>query len=330
MRKKVLVFGSVLACVATVLLAATLGIGRAASVNTCALDANNQPNCFNVTVDPMFVTSGQTGLINAKFRNVFGSATATHTAISLDVPAGLTGLTITTVGGATCSQPLQTGVAQTLTCSFGNVPSGTTVQMRVQFTSSIAVGTSINVPGTLSYAEGNGTNGNDAFTVTGSALSASGINKAGYCTTLAAKFVKNKQVPLVSTGDGSGQSSTINSLAALAGTLPCTPIAAGVEDAPPGSGLTTHVSIVAFQATGTVTLLFPLSLTAGKDANTFVLKELAIDGSGQWIALDSCPTIAAGTDSCKVSQTNVTINGTKYVQDVLNVVGQPPDGHFGG
>jgi hypothetical protein len=330
MRKKVLLFGSVVVLVATALLAATLGTGRAASVNTCTLNANNQPNCFTVTVDPMFVTSGQTGLMNAKFRNVFGSATTTHTAISLDVPAGLTALSITTVGSATCSQPLQTGVAQRLTCSFGNVPSGTTVQMRVQFTSSVAVGTQIDVTGTLSYAEGNGTNGNDAFMVTGSALSASGTDKAGYCTTLAAKFVKNKQVPLVSTSDDSGQSSTINSLAALAGTLPCTPIAAGVEAAPAGSGLTTHVSIVAFQATGTVTLLFPLSLTAGKDANTFVLKELAIDGSGQWIAIGSCPTIAAGTDSCKVSQTNVTINGTKYVQDVLNVVGQPPDGHYGG
>src|SRR5438876_9687531 len=127
MLKKIVLLSGALAIVATIALAAMLGVGKAASTNTCTL-VNNKPNCFTVTVDPTFVTSGLTGLINAKFRNVFGTATATHTSISLAVPAGLTGLSITTVGRASCSTPLQTGVAQTLTCSFGNVPSGATVQ----------------------------------------------------------------------------------------------------------------------------------------------------------------------------------------------------------
>jgi hypothetical protein len=333
MLRKILLLTGALAVAATIALAALLGIGKAASINTCTLDTNGVPNCFSVTVDPMFVTSGQTGLINAKFKNTFGSATATHTAISLSIPAGLTGLSITTVGRATCSTPLQTGVAQTLTCNFGNVPSGTIVQMRVQFTGSVSVGTLINVSGTLTYAEGNGTNGNDAFTVIGSALAVSGNDKAGYCTTSATKFVKNKQVPLVSTTDSSGQTTTIESLQALANGLPCTPIAAGVDPVPTSGPVTTHVSIVAFQATGTVTLLFPLSELSGRDATTFQLLELSILNGVDWIALNRCtdtPKFAPGTDTCIVTQTNVKINGTNYVQDVLSVEGQPPDGHYGG
>jgi len=332
MLKKIVLLSGALAIVATIALAAMLGVGKAASTNTCTL-VNNKPNCFTVTVDPMFVTSGLTGLINAKFRNVFGTATATHTSISLAVPAGLTGLSITTVGRASCSTPLQTGVAQTLTCSFGNVPSGATVQMRVQFTSTMATGPAINVSGTLSYAEGNGTNGNDAFTSTGSALSANGTEKAGYCTTSAKKFVKNKQVPLVTTTDSSGQTTTIESLQALANGLPCTPIAAGLDPAPSSGPVTTHISTVAFQATGTVTLLFPFSELNGRDASTFQLLELSIVDGTTWLAVNRCtdnPPIAPGTDTCIISQTNVKINGTNYVQDVLNVEGQPPDGRYGG
>jgi hypothetical protein len=332
MLKKIVLLSGALALVATIALAAMLGVGKAASTNTCTL-VNNKPNCFTVTVDPIFVTSGQTGLINAKFRNIFGSANASHTAISLSIPAGLSNLSITTVGRATCSTPLQTGVAQTLTCSFGNVPSGATVQMRVQFTSTIAAGSAINVSGTLSYAEGNGTNGNDAFTSTGSALSANGTEKAGYCTTSAKKFVKNKQVPLVTTTDSSGQTTTIESLQALANGLPCTPIAAGVDPAPSSGPVTTHISTVAFQATGTVTLLFPFSELNGRDASTFQLLELSIVDGTTWLAVNRCtdnPPIAPGTDTCIISQTNVKINSTNYVQDVLNVEGQPPDGRYGG
>jgi hypothetical protein len=334
LRKFVLLCGA-LALVATIALAASLGIGKAASTNTCNPVVNNQTNCFSVTVDPVFVTSGQTGLINAKFKNTFGSANASHTAISLAIPAGLSNLIITTFGRATCSTPLQTGVAQTLTCSYGNVPNGATVQMRVQFTSSVPVDSSIAVSGTLTFAEGNGTNTNDSFTVTGSALSVSGTTKAGYCTTSAKKFVKNKQVPLVTTTDSSGQTTTIESLQALAN-LPCTPIAAAVDDPPanPGPGIpTTHISTVAFQATGTVTLLFPLSELNGRDASTFQLLELSIVDGATWLAVNRCtdnPPIAPGTDTCIISQTNVKINSTNYVQDVLNVEGQPPDGRYGG
>jgi len=197
----------------------------------------------------------------------------------------------------------------------------------------MAAGSAINVSGTLSYAEGNGTNGNDAFTSTGSALSANGTEKAGYCTTSAKKFVKNKQVPLVTTTDSSGQTTTIESLQALANGLPCTPIAAGLDPAPSSGPVTTHISTVAFQATGTVTLLFPFSELNGRDASTFQLLELSIVDGTTWLAVNRCtdnPPIAPGTDTCIISQTNVKINGTNYVQDVLNVEGQPPDGRYGG
>jgi hypothetical protein len=319
MMRKILLLGGVLAFVAIIALAALLGIGKAASTNTCTYVAPGQPDCLTVTA-PLYVTSGQTGLAAAKFQNKFGTATATHTVITFNaLPTGVSATSVSGSPGATCS-------LTTLSCSFGNVKAGDTVRMFLQFTSSAAAtSTPLNISATVSYAEGNGTNGNDAFTATGSFLSVTGSDHAGYCTTATKKFVKNKQVALLSATDASGQTVTIETLDHLANGDPCTPIAAAVEpkgDAP----ITTDISIVAFQTTGTVTLLFPLS----EVPSPFILKELAIDGSGQWIPLGDCPTIVAGTDSCKVSQTNVTINGTKYVQDVLTVVGQPPDGHYGG
>jgi hypothetical protein len=299
----------------------------------------NQPNCFGVTVAPIYVTSGQTGLITAKFRNVFGSATATHTVITLKpLPAEIVATAVSAryirASGASrdvsagCSQP----PAQPLSCSFGNVAQGDTAVMFIRVTNSVATGSLNSVTGTLYYAEGNGSNGNDSFDAVGTAESVSGSNKAGYCTTSITNKVKNKTVPLVSTtGSSSGQTSTIESLAALATGLPCTPVTAAVDEEQLSGGPNpTPVSIVAFPATGTVTLLFPLSELGGADATTFVLYELSIDDGVTWIELSDCPAQAPGTDSCISSQTNVTKNGVKYVQDVLTVVGSPPDGHYGG
>jgi hypothetical protein len=143
--------------------------------------------------------------------------------------------------------------------------------------------------------------------------------------------VKNKIVPLVVTTGTSGQTATIESLAALATVLPCTPVAAGVIDREPGDPITTQVSVIAFPTTGTVTLLFPSTKVAPLDASTFVLKELSILPTPTgWIEVASCPTVALGTDTCINNETNVTKNGVKYVQDVLTVYGTPPDGHYGG
>jgi hypothetical protein len=333
MRKKLLVVCGLFALVGTIAVAAVLGIagvGKAASTNTCALVGTPPaPNCFSVSVDPMFVTSGQTGLINAKFRNIFGNATATHTVIKITLPE--TGLVVPLDGVTTTGRPASCPqLANVITCDFGNVPSGTTVHVLIQFTSSVAAG-NIPVSGNLTYAEGNGSNGNDSFDATGTAAAVSGTNKGGYCTTAATKTVKNKTVPLLSTSD-LGQITTIESLAGLAD-LPCTPIAAGVEARPETAPITTDVSIVAFPARGTVTLLFPLD--ADTNVSNFQLKELSIDNGVAWIALKTCadPPIfpdPAGTDSCIKSQTTVTRNGTKYIQDVLLVQGSPPDGHYGG
>jgi hypothetical protein len=86
-----------------------------------------------------------------------------------------------------------------------------------------------------------------------------------------------------------------------------------------------------------VTLLFPLSELGGRDATTFHLLELSILDGQTWVQVAPCvgdppdqSQFTPGTDSCVLSQTNVKINGTNYVQDVLDVVGSPPDGHYGG
>jgi hypothetical protein len=332
-KKRLISLGFVALLVAAALTVAFANRGTAASTGTCAYTAPgpppSEPNCFNVVVDPIYVNTNGTGLITAKFSNIYGSATATHPVITLTLPANTSATAVS--AAATCSQPPFTS---TVSCSFGNVPQGGTVKMVVRFTSTAPADPNnpIQVKGVLSYAEGNGTNGNDAFTDFGSFLSVAGdgTNKAGYCSDSTTKIVKNKLVPLVSTIGTSGQTATIESLAALATGL-CTPVAAGVENAPPGGPITTQVSVVAFPATGTVTLLFPSTKLVPLDASTFVLKELSILASPTgWINVENCPTVALGTDTCITSETNVTKNGVKYVQDVLTVYGSPPDGHYGG
>jgi hypothetical protein len=329
MRKNLLLLCSVLALVGLIAVAAVLGTassGKAAATNTCNL-VGTQPDCFKVIVSPMFITSGQTGTIDAIFSNTIGTANASHSRISIPLPEGISATKVTTTAPAICSAPTE----NPLVCDFGNVPNGSKVVMRVYIiTSSTALALGqFGITGTLTFAEGNGSNGNDTFPATGTAESVDGTKKAGYCTTSATKMVKNKQVPLATASDA-GQITTIDSLASEPALGDCTPIAAGVEGPPAqGPGVpTTNVSIVAFPAIGTVTLLFP-----GRNASTFVLKELSILNGQDWVELHFCSDpirIVAGTDSCIISETNVTKNGTKYVQDVLRVEGSPPDGHYGG
>jgi hypothetical protein len=328
MRKRVLLFCGFVALGATVALAAVLGFAgtsKAAGRNICTV-VNGTADCFKVSVDPIFVTSGQTGKVTATFNNSFGNATATHTVISVTL-SNTTALAISGTGRpAACS-------LATLSCDFGNVPNGIKVQVTVRFQNSVSANGTISASGTLTFAESNSTSPtSDTVTIPATAPSVSGTDHGGYCTIEKTKVVKNKVVPLLSATDISGQSATIENLAALTGVI-CTPIAAGVEEAPGNSGLTTNVSIVAFQATGTVTLLFPLD--ADTTVSNFHLKELSIDGTGQWIPLNPCanPPVfpdPPGTDSCIKSETTVTKSGTKYIQDVLLVQGSPPDGHYGG
>ncbi len=335
MRKNRLIslgFVALLVAAAMTVAFANTNRGTAASTNTCAL-VGGEPNCFKVVVAPIYVNTGLTGLATAKFSNTFGSATATHTVITLTLPTDTSATAVD--ANAICSQPPFT---QTVSCDFGNVASGATVKMTVKFTNSVPAPAAVQISGVLSYAEGNGTNGNDAFTASGSFLSVAGdgSDKAGYCSSSTTKVVKNKLVPLVSTIGSSGQTATIESLAALAAGL-CTPVAAGVEDHQAGAMCGSHlcstqVSVVAFPATGTVTLLFPRSeLSSTTDASNFVLYERSIVDDQTWVALGPCSSsLVVGTDSCISSQTNVTKNGVKYVQDVLSVFGSPPDGHYGG
>lgn len=332
MRKTFVVLCGFSALVGLIVIAAVLGTassGKAAATNTCNL-VDGQPDCFKVIVSPIFITSGQNGTIDAIFSNTIGTANASHSRISIPLPDGISGTKVTTSAPANCSALTE----NPLVCDFGNVPNGSKVVMRVYITSSVPAVPpvpQIKVTGTLTFAEGNGSNGNDTFPATGTAESVDGTKKAGYCTTSAKLIVKNKQVPLATATDA-GQITTIDSLAALAAG-DCTPIAAGVEDPPtPGPGIpTTHISVVAFPATGTVTLLFP-----GRNASTFVLKELSIVNGVDWIEVAKCtdpvdPSLfTLGTDSCWTSKTNVTKNGVKYAQVVLTVVGSPPDGHYGG
>jgi hypothetical protein len=337
-KKRWISLGVVALLAAAAMTVAFASKGTAGSTNTCTYltpgSPPSQPDCFVVRVDPIYLTKGQTGLISAKFRNVFGSANASHTAITFQ-PLPQT-ISATAVSAryipATGAPPRDVSAGcslATLSCSFGNVSNGDSAEMLVKITSTVDAGSFVNVPATLTFAEGNGTNVNDSFTAEGTLESVDGTFKGGYCTTNTTNVVKNKTVALLATTGTSGQIANIESLAATG--LPCTPIAAGVIDAPLDAGLTTQVSVVAFPGKGTVTLLFPSTKLVPLDAFTFVLKELSVlPVPTGWIDVGSCPTVALGTDACITSETNVTKNGVKYVQDVLTVDSAPPDGHYGG
>src|SRR5438309_441928 len=73
------------AAAAALLLAFATG-GNAASNNTCAQLSSTQANCLGVSVAPIVLSSNQTGLIVAKFKNTFATATATHTVVRVTLP----------------------------------------------------------------------------------------------------------------------------------------------------------------------------------------------------------------------------------------------------
>jgi hypothetical protein len=320
MRKKLLVCCGLFALIGAITAAVLLGIagiGKAASTNTCAYTVGTPPttvpNCLTVGVFPGQLSPTGRGLIVAKFENK-GSATATHTTITVNLPSNVA------AGSTPCavSSPPTGGTA--VTCSVGNIAGFGTAKVAVQFTTS-ATTSLAGISATVSYAEGNGSNGNDTFTAQGNSISiVDGTANAGDCTDTTGGTL-DTHLGL--------QTTSIDSLPAISG-LPCTPIAGGVVQNPGNlncgaARCTSSVSYVIVPTTGTATLLIPLSsLPNGTTDKKFVLYWFPETGAPPGIALTLCPTPAAptpGTDTCIKSQTGVTIAGVKYIKDVLTVFG---------
>src|SRR5436190_11036458 len=77
------------AVAASALLAFATG-GNAASSKACTQQNLSTANCVVTSVAPIVLSTNQNGLAAVKFKNVFGKANATHTAVSLVLPAGVT------------------------------------------------------------------------------------------------------------------------------------------------------------------------------------------------------------------------------------------------
>jgi hypothetical protein len=316
MRKKLLVICGLFALVGAISVAAVLGTagtGKAASTNTCAL-VGGAPNCLTVGVFPGQLSPTGKGLIVAKFVNQ-GSATATHAAIKLTLPNNVIAVSVSP--SALCSAP-----GSTITCSFGNVPGFGTAKVSVAFTTNAVAGSTLpGISATVTYAEGNGSNGNDSFTASGNGISiVDGTSQAGDCTTT---LGTNLDTSL------SGQRTQINSLSSLLD-FPCTPIAGGVQS---NNGnlncgaakCTSPVSYVIVPTTGTATLTIPVSVLAnGMNASKFTLYWFSETGT-TGIPLKKCSDTQGlatpGTDTCIQSQTDVKIGNVKYISDVLTVFG---------
>ena len=324
MRKKLLVTCGLFALVGTIAVAAVLGIagtGKAASTNTCAL-VGGTPNCLTVGVFPGQLSPTGKGLIVAKFVNQ-GNATATHTAIKVTLPNNVNAVSVSP--SALCSAP-----GSTITCSFGSVPGFGTAKVSVAFTTTAGAGSTLaGISATVTYAEGNGSNGNDSFTASGNGISiVDGTSQAGDCTTT---LGTNLDTSL------SGQRTQINTLSSLLADFPCTPIAGGVQPNNPSlncgaAKCTSPVSYVIVPTTGTATLTIPVSVLAnGMNASKFTLYWFSETGT-TGIPLMKCsdtqalppagtPKATPGTDTCIQSQTDVKIGNVKYIQDVLTVFG---------
>src|SRR5262245_4002410 len=101
--------------------------GSAASGSICP--PTGTP-CITASLFPGFVAVGSNGLAAAKFTNE-GTATATHTVVSVQLPTGTSAAAVSSVPAASCS-------TTTVSCSFGNVTGGSLVKVFVQFTATAA------------------------------------------------------------------------------------------------------------------------------------------------------------------------------------------------
>lgn len=329
MRKKLLVISGLFALVGTIAVAAVLGIagvGKAASTNTCAYTAPGPsvPNCLTVGVFPGQLSPTGKGLIVAKFVSQ-ASATSTHTTIKVKLPDNVSAVSASP--SALCSVPTAPG--STVTCSLGNVPGFGTAKVSVAFTTTAGAGATLpGISAQVTYAEGNGSNGNDTFTaLSGNVISiADGTTHAGDCTTTTG----TTGTTLLNANLNGQTKLQINTLSSLLGGFACTPIAGGVESNTGNlncgaATCTSPVSFVIVPTTGTATLTIPVSLLAsGMNASKFTLywfPETGATGTPlmKCSATQDQPT--PGTDTCIKSQIDLKVGNVKYIQDVLTIFG---------
>jgi hypothetical protein len=304
---------------AACLLAVFASRGTAASGSVCPPSG---PSCINISLFPRFVAVGKIGLGVAKFTNE-GPATATHTVVSVQLPAGTSASAISSVPAATCS-------TSTVSCSFGNVSGGSSVKVFVQFTATAPSSGTVTATAQVSFDEGNGNTGgptNDTVLSApsnGITLVDTGASPAvnGQCTTGASNLAASTDLQAIAAAYG-----------AAAGDLPCAPVDTGIDlvNVVVGSNdRITFVELPLLAGSGLATVTWDLqTLPRGTNVNQFVLHEIpgypnTIGDPSTWPAVQPCVSHAppAGQDVCIDARAKL---GSKGIRLTLKAFGQGID-----
>jgi len=300
---------------------------------------------------PGVVSSNEPGLVVLRFKNIFATATTTHTVVQATLPAGASLESASSFSPSPpCSQSPTD--AQTVVCNFGSVPGGAIVSMYVQFkiTDSASLGP---VQGKVTFDDRKDSNTNDTFTSNSSIQigapindgaahgSQAGTSQAGLCTS-----------DLTQTGfttfDLNGQQTIVPDLtaAALGGLgLLCTPVSGGDRPASDsennacskklGSSCPASTSFVFFPvlsgyAAATVTLNYPTKapgVTAVKNAPLFEFEPDPTTGNLTLVQLVKCGvTPNPSPDSCLLG--DPTKFGSQGVSFTVSVTGSELDGSY--
>jgi hypothetical protein len=323
------------ATTAALLLAFASG-GNAASAKTCTQLSSTKANCLDVFVAPNVLSSNQTGLFVAKFKNAFANATATHTVVAAIMPTGATATSLSSSAPATCS-------LQSVSCNFGSVPGGATVALYVQFTTSLQSGSSLGaIRGAVSFDESNGNTGtttNDTFTTSSDATLIAPAITGGHGGDQGGLCSSNLAQSGFTTTNLTGQQVNVSDLPAAAqGGFPCTPVSGGsraptaAELSACGGSCPAPTAFVFFpvltgNATVPVTLVYP-TLPSGVTAwqKTPLFEFLGTGSTQTLVRLVACGvTPNPSPDTCIIGMSKF---GSKGVQFTLSVAGNPFDGRY--
>lgn len=234
------VFLVLLGLIVSVTLFGAVSLGRAGS--------GPSPSEFAFSVQPQFVTAGAKGFVMGKFIAASGAGTgsATHVAMTFDLPTGFTPAAGTSSG---CSGP-DNPSTNVYTCTIGTVHAGQVVKRFVAFIAPSAPGLNTNFSGCVSFDNGSGGAGGG-----GSANTCSANTKPGQTTVVAVGDTQHAgtcsgaaSTPPISADDV--QSSAVEGAAASSSLgLPCTWVFVGEAAAPEGQGVLSQVSFTGFPQT---------------------------------------------------------------------------------
>jgi Domain of unknown function DUF11 len=292
--------------------------GSAASGSICP--PTGTP-CINAMLFPGYVAVGSNGLAAAKFTNE-GTATATHTVVSVQLPSGTSAAAVSSVPAADCS-------TSTVSCSFGNVKAGSLVKVFVQFTATAASSDPVTATAQVSFDEGNGNNGTPSNDTVVSAPS----NGITLVDTGASTAVNGKCTGASSLDASTALQALSATYPAAAGDLPCTPVDTGIDLVNIVAGSNdriTFIDLPLLSGSGLATVLWDLvTLPQGSNVNSFVLHEIpgypaTIGDPSTWPAVQPCVAHAPppGQDVCIDVRAKL---GSKGIRLTLKVLGRSVD-----